>query len=61
MKQQEIIGVRYFEKEEYAIGFRKGDQKLRDEVQKILSEMKADGSLGEISTKWFGEDITIIK
>lgn len=49
------------EKEEYAIGFRKGDQKLRDEVQKILSEMKADGTLGEISTKWFGSDVTIVK
>lgn len=47
--------------EEYAIGFRKGDQKLRDEVQKILSEMKADGTLGEISTKWFGKDITTVK
>lgn len=49
------------EKEEYAIGFRKGDQKLRDEVQKILSEMKADGTLGEISTKWFGSDVTTVK
>lgn len=49
------------EEEEYAIGFRKNDQKLRDEVQKILSEMKADGKLGEISTKWFGSDITTVK
>lgn len=47
--------------EEYAIGFRKNDQKLRDEVQKILSEMKADGTLGQISTKWFGKDITTVK
>lgn len=46
--------------EEYAIGFRKNDQALRDEVQKILSEMKADGKVEEISTKWFGSDITII-
>lgn len=49
------------EEEEYAIGFRKNDQKLRDEVQKILSEMKADGTLGEISTEWFGSDITTVK
>lgn len=49
------------EEEEYAIGFRKGDQKLRDEVQRILSEMKADGKLGEISTEWFGSDITTVK
>ena len=49
------------EKEEYAIGFRKNDQALRDEVQKTLSEMKADGKLGEISTKWFGSDVTTVK
>ena len=30
--------------EEYAIAFRKEDQALRDEVQKILSELKADGT-----------------
>lgn len=47
--------------EEYAIGFRKDDQALRDEVQRILSEMKADGKVEEISTKWFGSDITTIK
>ncbi len=49
------------EVEEYAIGFRKNDQALRDEVQRQLSEMKADGKLGEISTKWFGSDITTVK
>ncbi len=47
--------------EEYAIGFRKNDQALRDEVQKILSEMKADGTVAEISAKWFGTDITTIQ
>lgn len=46
--------------EEYAIGFRKADQALRDEVQRILCEMKADGKLGEISTNWFGSDITTV-
>lgn len=49
------------EEEEYAIGFRKNDQALRDEVQRILSEMKADGKLGEISTAWFGSDITTVQ
>lgn len=47
--------------EEYAIGFRKADQTLRDEVQKILGEMKADGTVAKISEKWFGKDITTIK
>lgn len=49
------------EEEEYAIGFRKNDEKLCAEVEKILKEMKADGSLGKISEKWFGSDITTIK
>ncbi len=49
------------EAEEYAIGFRKNDQALRDEVQKILSELKAEGKLAEISTKWFGRDVTTVK
>ena len=49
------------EQEEYAIGFRKNDCALRDKVQSIISEMKADGKLAEISTKWFGSDITTVK
>ena len=47
--------------EEYAVGFRKGDQALRDRVQEILGDMKKDGTLGEISKKWFGSDITIVR
>lgn len=47
--------------EKYAIGFRKNDQALRDEVQKILSEMKADGTVAAISTEWFGSDVTTIQ
>lgn len=47
--------------EEYAIGFRKGDQALRDAVQKTLNEMKQDGKLAEISVKWFGSDITTLR
>lgn len=47
--------------EEYAIGFRKQDTELCNKVNEILIEMKKDGTLAEISTKWFGEDITIIE
>lgn len=47
--------------EELLIGFRKGEQKLRDRVQEIISSMKADGTLGIISKKWFGMDITIVR
>ena len=44
----------------YGIGFRKEDAALRDKVQEILIEMKKDGTLAEISTKWFGSDITVV-
>ena len=47
--------------EEYAIAFRKGDKALCKEVAKTLKEMKEDGTLGEIATKWFGEDITTVE
>lgn len=47
--------------EEYAIGFRKADQALCDKVEEALSEMKADGTLAEISTNWFGKDITTVE
>ncbi|MFA7642871.1 MAG: amino acid ABC transporter substrate-binding protein [Sphaerochaetaceae bacterium] len=46
--------------EEYGIGFRKNDQALRDEVQKQLLAMAADGTLAKISTDWFGGDITVV-
>jgi len=47
--------------EEYAIGFRKGDQKLVDAVNKALKDLKADGTVAKISNDWFGFDKTIIK
>lgn len=44
----------------YGIGFRKEDIALRDKIQEILVEMKRDGSLADISTQWFGSDITVV-
>lgn len=41
----------------FGIGFRKDDQALRDEVQKVLDEMKKDGTMAKISEKWFAKDI----
>ncbi|HEY8391323.1 MAG TPA: amino acid ABC transporter substrate-binding protein [Capillibacterium sp.] len=46
--------------EEYGIGFRKNDQQLMAKVQEALDAMAKDGTLAEISKKWFGEDITIL-
>lgn len=46
--------------EEYGIGFKKGNEELRDQVQAALEEMAADGTMAEISEEWFGKDITTI-
>lgn len=46
--------------EEYGVGFKLGNEELRDKVQATLEEMAADGTLETISTKWFGVDVTTI-
>lgn len=46
--------------EEYGIGFKKGNEELRDKVQTALEEMAADGTLEAISKKWFGVDVTTV-
>ena len=46
--------------EAYAVGFKKENTELRDAVQGALEEMAADGTMKEISEKWFGEDLTVI-
>lgn len=38
--------------EQYAVGFLKGNDKLRDTVQKTLDEMAADGTVIQIAEKW---------
>ena len=43
--------------EEYAVGFKKGNIALKNEVQKYIDEMKADGTMTQISEKWFGKDV----
>ncbi|MBO6147852.1 MAG: amino acid ABC transporter substrate-binding protein [Lachnospiraceae bacterium] len=50
-----------FASETYGIGFKKGNEALRDEVNKVMKEMAADGTLKSISEKWFGKDVTTIK
>ena len=46
------------DEESYSIAFAKDNTALRDDVQKVLNEMKADGTIAKISEKWFGKDIT---
>lgn len=49
-----------FERIENAWPFVKGEkgEKLRDEVNQALKAMREDGTLAEISVKWFAADIT---
>lgn len=47
--------------EEYAIGFRKGEDSLANAINDALRALKADGTVEKIATKWFGSDLTIIK
>lgn len=60
-KKSYVVLEEGMEDEEYAIGFRKGDTALCEKVNELLIKMKKDGTLGKISEKWFGKDITIIK
>lgn len=46
--------------ETYGVGFELGNTELRDQVQKTLDDMAADGTLAKISNEWFGTDVTII-
>ena len=47
--------------EQYAVGFLKGNETLRDEVQDTLMEMVDDGTFAEISEKYFGYDVCTLK
>lgn len=47
-----------FGDEEYGVGMRKDDTALVEAFNKAYADLKAEGKLAEISTKWFGEDIT---
>ena len=40
--------------EKYGIGFKKGNTELADKVYKTLMAMKEDGTVDQITEKWFG-------
>lgn len=48
-----------FGSEQYGIGIRKGDTKFVEAFNKALDEVIADGTAGEISKKWFEQDIIV--
>ncbi|HKM21433.1 MAG TPA: amino acid ABC transporter substrate-binding protein [Lachnospiraceae bacterium] len=45
----------------YAVGFLLGNTELRDQVQKSLDEMMADGTFMQIAEKWELADCVIVK
>ena len=47
-----IILDEHLNAEKYAIGFKKGNEELRDQVQATLDEMAEDGTLAEIAAKY---------
>ncbi|EGO62556.1 amino acid ABC transporter substrate-binding protein [Acetonema longum] len=47
----------HFGTEEYGVGLHKDDQELLTKLQKVLADMKQDGTSAQISQKWFGADI----
>ena len=55
----ETIG-RPLAEEEFSIGFRQGDR-LSEYVSAALNVLAADGTLAELSRKWFGKDITLLR
>jgi len=46
--------------EDYVIGFRKGDTALKEKIEGALQEMAKDGTMADISEKWFDADITTV-
>lgn len=48
-----------FHTEQYGIGFRKGNEALRDQVQKALDELKADGTFMKLAKKYAIEQAVI--
>ncbi|MPN61783.1 hypothetical protein SDC9_209526 [bioreactor metagenome] len=47
--------------EDFAIGFRKGDDAFRAELQKALDKVSASDEGKQIAEKWFGSDILVKK
>lgn len=46
-----------FGKEPFGVGIRKEDKAFLTELNRVLKEMKTDGTAAKISNQWFGTDI----
>lgn len=47
--------------EEYGIGLKKGNEALAERLESVLLEMKEDGTMAEISEKWFAKDVITLE
>ena len=52
-----LVDIKIGSTMETAIGFRKDNVQLRDEVQKVFDDMVRDGTAKKISEEWFGADL----
>jgi len=50
-----VISDDNFAEESEGVGFRKEDDTLREAIDQIIDEMKADGTFSKIEEKWFGK------
>ena len=55
VKMKELGDVLY--KDEIGIAVKKGNEKLLAQINQVLQEIVADGTFGQLSTKWFGVNI----
>ena len=46
------------DREDTSIAVKKGDDKLLEEVNKIIGELKANGMLADMNRRWFKKDLT---
>lgn len=53
----EVLNVTVGKMNQYGIGFRKDDNKLRDRIQAAFDSMVKDGTAKKISEKWFQADL----
>ena len=53
----EVVGDS-FQVQPMGIAVRKGDTELREALEKAVRTLEDNGTLGKISEKWFGADIT---
>lgn len=57
-KDKYVLAWQSPDAEPMAICCQKKGTALRDSIDKIMDEMRADGTMKTISEKWFGEDVT---